>query len=59
MRPQYIKHHNEQRTNKKEKQTNKPRISGAALGYCGIYFKIFEAEAEAGFCFLGRVAEEA
>lgn len=45
--------------NKQKRKTNKSRISGAALGYCGIYFKISEPEAESGFCFLGRVAEEA
>ena len=57
MRPQYIKQNNEQRTNKKE--TNKLVISGATLGYRGIYFKIFEPEADAGFCSSDPLAEEA
>lgn len=49
----------QQAKNKQKRKTNKPGISGTALGYCGIYFKIFEPEAEAGFCFSGRLAEEA
>ena len=57
MQPQYIKQNNEQRTNKKE--TNKLIISGATLGYRGIYFKIFEPEADAGFCSSDPLAEEA
>lgn len=57
MRPQYRKQKNEQRTSQKE--TNKPGISRAALGYHGIYFKIFEPEADAGFCSSDPLIEEA